>query len=140
MRHALVYHGSYESNFSRLTADSSTFEGSDGAPHTAAPWPAGATGLRVTYMERAGKRFCAVRVADADGTVTLAHDVELQAGRHYGFGARLSGDPTLVEDDVAMLVLLDDIIRCNGAVREALMPLRERLRGGMPKRPGPAAT
>ncbi|MGQ0648476.1 MAG: hypothetical protein ACT4P7_12995 [Gemmatimonadaceae bacterium] len=133
MRHALVYHGGYERNFRTLAPGSTTFEGTDGAQHSASPWPTSANGLRVSYMEKAGKNFCAVRVADSEVEVTLANEVVLEPGRHFGYSVRLSGEPTLVEDDGAALVLVEDMIRKNHDAPGALLQIRERLKAAAKK-------
>ncbi len=61
MHHALMYHGGFERNFTRLQPGARTFLGSDGKEHTLPEWPAEVDGLRVGYMEKPGKRFVAVR-------------------------------------------------------------------------------
>lgn len=81
-------------------------------------------------MEKAGKKFVAVRVADRTSDVVLANEVVLVPGHHFGFGARLSADPTLVEDDVTILQLLEDIIKKNADTSEELLAMRKRLKGG----------
>ena len=47
---------------------------------------------------------------------------------HFGFGVRLSGEPTLVEDNVAMLKMLEDVIKKNAAVSEELLLIRARFK------------
>ena len=129
MRHALMYAGSFERNFPALTPATDAFVGSDGQSHPYR-WPSSADGLRVSYMEKAGKRFVVVRVADGTGDVVLANPMALVPGEHYGYGVRLSGEPTLVEDDAAILKLLEDAIKKNAAQSEPLLLLRARLKGG----------
>jgi hypothetical protein len=134
MRHALIYHGGFERNFSKLTPGSTTFEGTDGAVHTAPAWPASTNGLRISYMEKHGKKFCAVRVADGESEVILGNELVLQPGRHYGFSVRLSGEPTLIEDDAAIALLLDDMIKKNGDDPGDLILIAARLKAATAKR------
>jgi hypothetical protein len=134
MRHALIYHGGFERNFRKLTPGSTTFEGTDGAVHNTPPWPASTDGLRVSYMEKHGKKFCAVRVADGESEVVLRNELVLEPGRHYGFSVRLSGEPTLVEDDASMLVLLDDIIKKNNDDPGDLILIGARLKAATRKK------
>jgi hypothetical protein len=134
MRHALMYIGGFERNFANLTPTSTTFEGSDGQAHPYPEWPSSANGLRIAYMEKAGKKFVAVRVSDAQNDVVLQNELVLIPGQHFGFGARLGPEPTSVEDDVAILQLLEDIIKKNAAVSEPLLLMRARLKAAMPKK------
>src|SRR6186997_1154083 len=113
MRHALMYVGGFERNFKNLTTASTSFEGSDGKQHPYPAWPSSANGLRISYMEKAGKKFVAVRVADGTTDVVLQNEMVMVPGEHFGFGTRLSGEPTLVEDDGTMLKMLEDIIKKN---------------------------
>ncbi len=119
-----MYVGGFERNFSKLTTASTSFEGSDGKSHDYAPWPSSADGLRISYMEKAGKKFVAVRVGDAHNDVVLQNELVMVPGEHFGFGTRLSGEPTLVEDNIAMLKLLEDIIKKNMESSEDLMSIR----------------
>ncbi len=128
MRHALMYVGGFERNFPALTTASTTFEGTDGKSHPYPEWPASADGLRISYMEKAGKKFVAVRVADGTADVVLANELVLVPGDHFGFGTKLSGEPTSVEDDLAMLKLLEDITKKNAAHSEALLLVRARFK------------
>ena len=131
MRHALMYAGGFERNFPKLATSSTSFEGTDGNPHPYMPWPASADGLRVSYMEKSGKKFVAVRVADDKSDVVLKNEMVMVPGEHFGFGTRLSGEPTLVEDDTAMLKMLEDIIKKNvdaPAVSAELLNIRARFK------------
>ena len=123
-----MYVGGFERNFPTLTPSTTAFEGSDGQPHQYAPWPSSADGLRISYMEKAGKKFVAVRVADTQSDVVLRNEMVLVPGEHFGFGVRLSGEPTLVEDNVAMLKMLEDVIKKNAAVSEDLLLIRARFK------------
>ena len=126
MRHALMYVGSFERNFKNLTTASTSFEGSDGNQHPYAAWPESANGLRISYMEKTGKKFVAVRVQDGQGDVVLHNEVVL--GEHFGFGVHLSGEPTNVEDNIAIMKLLEDIIKRNMELGDALMEIRTRFK------------
>lgn len=129
-----MYIGGFERNFSTLTPSTSAFEGSDGQSHPYAPWPSSVDGLRVGYMEKAGKKFVAVRVADGMNDVVLQNALVLVPGQHFGFGVRLSAEPTLVTDDAAMLKLLEDITKKNVAASEELLLMRARLKAAMARR------
>lgn len=122
-----MYVGGYERNFPNLTTSSTSFEGTDGSPHEYRAWPTGADGVHVYYMEKSGKKFMVVRVADSGGDVVLENPLVLVPGEHFGFGTRLSGEPTSVEDDVAIGKLLEDVIKKNMSQSGQLMPMRERL-------------
>lgn len=125
-----MYVGGFEKNFPGLTTASTTFEGSDGTTREYAPWPSSADGLRVSYMEKAGKKFVAVRVSDGTSDVVLPNEMVLVPGEHFGFGTRLSAEPTLVEDNIAMLKMLEDIIKKNIAASDELLKIRARFKGG----------
>ena len=119
-----MYVGGFERNFPKLTTETTSFEGSDGKTHEYAPWPSSADGLRISYMEKSGKKFVAVRVGDAHNDVVLKKELVLVPGEHFGFGTRLSGEPTLVEDNIAILKLLEDIIKRNMEDGGDLMSIR----------------
>ena len=123
-----MYVGGFERNFPKLTTSSTSFVGTDGQDHPYAPWPPSADGLRVSYMEKHGKKFVAVRVADDASDVVLQNEMVMVPGEHFGFGTRLSSEPTLVEDDSAMLKMLEDIIKKNVAVSGDLLKIRERFK------------
>ena len=125
-----MYIGGFERNFSKLTPSTTAFEGTDGQSHAYAPWPPSADGLRIGYMEKAGKKFVAVRVSDHANDVVLANEVVLIPGEHFGYGVRLSPEATLVEDDVAILKLLEDVIKKNASTSEELLAMRKRFKGG----------
>jgi hypothetical protein len=124
-----MYHGGFETNFPELAAGARTFVGSDGAEHALPDWPDEADGLRIGYMERAGKRFVAVRVMDDEDDVVLEHELLLDAPTHMGYGKRFSAEPTLIADDVARQ-LLDDIIARNPDQRAELRAIRGRMPWG----------
>ncbi len=125
-----MYIGGFERNFPSLTATSTSFEGSDGQQHAYTEWPADVDGLRIGYMEKAGKKFVAVRLADDINDVVLLKEVILLPGEHFGYSVRLSGTPTILEDDVATLKLLEDIIKRNEELGGELMLVRARLKAG----------
>jgi hypothetical protein len=132
-----MYVGGFERNFPKLTTSSTSFEGTDGQPHPYAPWPASADGLRVSYMEKHGKKFVAVRVADETSDVVLKNEMVMVPGEHFGFGTRLSGEPTLVEDDGTMLKMLEDIIKKNVDDSAELLKIRGRFKEKTAKKAPP---
>ena len=135
MQHALMYIGGFERNFPKLTAAATSFEGSDGQSHDYAEWPAGTDGLRISFMEKAGKKFVAVRVADGINDVVLHNEMVLLPGEHFGYGVRLSGTPTILDDDMATLKLLEDIIKKNVELSGELLLVRTRFKAATTKTP-----
>ncbi len=133
MRHALLYIGGFETNFPRLAPGTSTFESTSGATVPYPAWPDSADGLRIGFMEQAGKNFVAVRFIDDAEDVILQHEMILIAGQHYGFGVRLSGEPISVEDDKAILQLVEDAAKKNAGTPagEAMLRVRARLKARM---------
>ena len=129
MHHALMYHGGFDRNFPSLKSGATTFEGSDGSSRVLGEWPVECDGLRVGYMEKAGKNFVAVRVIDDETDIVLQHEHLIDIARHLGFGRRFSAEPTLFMDDTAK-TLLDDIIASNPDQRVELMSIRERMPWG----------
>ncbi len=134
MRHALMYVGGFEKNFKNLTTASTSFEGSDGQQHSYPAWPASANGLRISYMEKAGKKFVAVRVQDGESDVVLQNEMVMVPGEHFGFGVHLSGEPTNVEDNIAIMKMLEDIIKKNMGLGEQLMAIRTRFKAAVAKK------
>ena len=134
MRHALMYVGNFERNFPTLTTASTSFLGSDGQPHSYPAWPAGADGLRISFMEKAGKKFVAVRVADGTSDVVLKNELVLVPGEHFGFGVHLSGEPVNVEDNIAIMKLLEDIIKKNIDHSAELLDVRARFKAAAGKK------
>lgn len=112
MRHCLLYAGGFERNFPNLTAGSTSFEGTDGAQHPLPTLPAEVDGVRVSYMEKPGKKFCAVRVQSGKNDIVLQHEVLLDPPTHMGHGKRFGHEPTIVDDEI-MAVLLADIMAKN---------------------------
>lgn len=112
MHHCLLYAGGFERNFPKLKAGATTFEGSDGAEHPLPTLPPDVDGVRVSYMEKPGKKFCAVRVQSGKNDIVLHHEVLLDPPTHMGHGKRFGPEPTIVEDEV-MAALLADIMAKN---------------------------
>ncbi|MDQ2666606.1 MAG: hypothetical protein M3Z05_11420 [Gemmatimonadota bacterium] len=128
MQHALMYVGGFERNRRSLTTASTSFEGSDGQSHEYPAWPDNTDGVRISFMEKAGKKFVAVRVADDKSDVVLPNELVLIPGEHFGFNTRLSGTPAVVEDNHAILKLLEDIIKKNHDTSEELLLIRSRFK------------
>ena len=128
MRHCLIYHGGFERNFSKLKPGEWSFEGTDGQKHPVTPPPADVDGVRVGYMEKAGKKFAAVRVQKGARDVILKHEVLLD---------RFSAEPIVV-GDVAMADLLADIMAKNPEQKSELTAIRGSFaltgQGGTPAR------
>lgn len=129
-----MYVGGFERNFPKLSTASTSFEGSDGQVRPYDAWPSSADGLRVSFMEKAGKKFVAVRVADGTSDVVLQNEMVMVPGEHFGFGTRLGAEPTLVEDNIAMLKMLEDIIKKNVAHSDELLQIRARFKAGAGKK------
>jgi hypothetical protein len=123
-----MYVGGFEKNFMKLTPASTSFEGSDGQQHSYAPWPDSVNGLRISFMEKAGKKFVAVRVADGISDVVLHNEMVLVPGEHFGFGVHLSGTPTVIEDDIAVMKMLEDIAKKNIGHGDELLVIRDRFK------------
>ena len=110
MRHAYKYSGAFETNYPELAPGSTTYTTTEGKEMPLV-WPEKIDGIRVSYMEKAGKKFYAVRVQHDAHDVILQNPVHLDAERHMN-NRRLNPDPLPVTDDEAS-ALLDDIIRDN---------------------------
>ena len=123
MRHCLIYHGGFERNFSNLKAGATTFQGTDGTEHRLAVVPPEVDGVRVSYMEKAGKKFAAVRVQQGKNDVVLQHELLLDPARHMGHGKRFSPEPTIIDDE-PMATLLGDIMAKNPELRNELAKVR----------------
>jgi hypothetical protein len=133
MRHALLYIGAFETNFPNLTTETSSFVSTSGATVPYPAWPESANGLRIGFMEQTGKNFVAVRFIDDTEDVVLQHEMILIPGQHFGFGVRLSGEPVSVEDDTAILQLVEDAAKKNAGTPagEAMLRVRARLKARM---------
>lgn len=125
MRHALVYHGAYELNYARLAPGSATYLATDRSERPLASTAPTIDGLIVGYMERAGKKFSAVRLRFEDRDIILGNPVPLDPMRHMG-NRRFSPRPVEIQDDVAS-VLLDDIIAQNPEQQTELALLLNRV-------------
>jgi hypothetical protein len=137
MRHALMYVGGFERNFPNLTASTTSFTGTDGKEHPYQAWPSSADGLRLSYMEKHGKKFVVVRVGDGTSDVVLKNEMVMVPGEHFGFGTRLSSEPTLVEDDISVLRMLEDIAKKNAEhkdVSNELLNIRARFKAKVAER------
>ena len=128
-----MYHGSFEANFGKMRAGATSFLGSDGSQAEIPDWPREADGLRIGYMEKAGKRFVAVRVMDAKADIMLGNELLIDPPSHMGYGKRFSPEPTIIEDDTAKQ-LLNDIIEKNPDQGAELKAIRDRMPWG--KKPG----
>jgi len=123
MRHCLIYQGGFERNFPNLKAGATSFTGTDGSEHPIGAVPAEVDGVRVSYMEKAGKKFAAVRVQQGSNDVVLKNELLLDPARHMGHGKRFSAEPTIVDDE-AMGTLLGDIMAKNPEQRNELTKIR----------------
>ena len=132
MPHALMYHGAFESNFSRMKSGAKTFVGSDGSEHAIPAWPAEANGLRIGYMEKTGKKFVAVRVIDGKSDVMLENEMVITPATHMGYGKRFAAEPTIIDDEHAEQ-LLKDIAKKNPNQRAELKAIRDRMPWGKNK-------
>jgi hypothetical protein len=117
MRHALMYHGAYESNFPSLKSGATTYKATDGTAQPLPEWPG--------YMERAGKKFFAVRIQFDSQDLVLENPLVIDQMRHLG-SRRLSPEPTLITDELASDVL-DDAIALNPGQRNELAKLISRV-------------
>lgn len=113
-----MYNGAFELNYSTLQPNSTTYRSTEGEERPLPQWPDKIDGVRVAYMEKAGKKFFAVRVQYDDHDIVLKNPVALEPLRHMN-NRRFSPEPTVVGDDEAS-ALLDDIIRDNPEKQPAL--------------------
>jgi hypothetical protein len=125
MQHAYMYNGAFEGNYPSLKPGAQTFRTGTGAEMPIPPWPEEANGIHVGYMERQGKKFCAVRLQFEDHDVVLHNPVILDRTRHLG-NRRFSPKPTVVPDELAS-ALLDDAIAQNPEQSEELALLINRV-------------
>jgi hypothetical protein len=126
MQHGLMYSGSYEVNFPQLKPGATSFVGSDGAVHEHRPWPPEVDGLQFWYMEQPGKHFYAVRVKDSAADLVLMHPLLIEPSKHMGHGKRFSPEPTVVDTEMA-LVILGDVLAKNPHLRNELAGIRTRI-------------
>lgn len=126
MKHALMYQGAFETNYSELKPGATTFIGTDGKPHNLPPWPRIVDGIKYGYMEKEGKKFFAVRVQDSKADLVLPHPVRVDADRHMGMNKRFGPEPTIIDDRPAT-DLLADILKANPELRMQLADVRARM-------------
>jgi hypothetical protein len=110
MRHAYKYTGAFETNYASLKPGATNYTTTEGASREI-EWPDKIDGIRVSYMEKSGKKFYAVRVQHGKHDIVLENPVHIDPARHSN-NRRLVSDPLSVTDDEAS-ALLDDIIRQN---------------------------
>jgi hypothetical protein len=125
MRHALVYHGSYELNFDRLNPGATSYTATDGGARPLETPPANVDGVVFGYMERAGKKFTVVRLRFEDHDLVLKNPLVLEPMRHMG-NRRFSPRPVGIQDEFAS-ALLDDIIAANPDQQTELALLLNRV-------------
>jgi len=111
MRHGYMYNGAFELNFADLRPGVTTYKTTEGEECPLPTWPEKIDGVRVGYLEKAGKKFFAVRVQYGEHDIVLEHPVHIDPMRHMN-NRRFSPQPVTVNDDEAS-ALLDDIIRDN---------------------------
>jgi hypothetical protein len=125
MRHAIMYNGAFETNYSKLQPGSTTYYATEGDERTLPDWPEKIDGVRVGYMEKAGKKFFAVRIQYDNQDIILENPVALDPLRHLG-NKRFSAGPMVVSDDEAS-ALLDDVIRENPEKQPELAMMINRI-------------
>lgn len=118
MRHGYMYNGAFELNYNGLTPSKATYTSTEGEERPLPAWPDDVDGVRIGYMEKAGKKFYAVRIQYEGHDIILENPVAIDPLRHMN-ARRFSADPTLVTDDEAS-VMLDDVIRDNPDKQSAL--------------------
>ena len=84
MHHGLMYQGSFENNYDSLRPGASSFRGTDGSERRIPEWPKDVNGVKVSYMEKTGKKFYAVRVQFEGHDIVLKNPVLLDPMRHLG--------------------------------------------------------
>ena len=75
-----------------------------------------------------------VRVSDGIDDVVLPNELVLVPGEHFGFNVRLSGEPAIVDDNHAIMKLLEDIIKTNHENSEKLLNMRARFKAAASKK------
>jgi hypothetical protein len=119
----LLYAGGFENNHSALAPGATSFVGSDGGSHALPSVPSDVDGVRVSYMEKSGKKFYAVRVQSGNNDVVLRNEVLIDPPTHMGHGKRFGPEPTVVDDE-PMAILLADIMAKNPEQRMELANAR----------------
>ena len=125
MHHGLMYQGSFEKNYESLRPGASSFHGTDGSEHRIPAWPDDVNGVKVSYMEKSGKKFYAVRVQFDGHDIVLKNPVLLDPMRHLG-NKRFAPEPTMITDELAE-TLLDDLIEKNPEQQKELALLINRV-------------
>ena len=125
MLHALIYHGSLELNRPKLAPGATTYLSTDGKSHALAPRPASVGGIVVGYMERAGKKFSAVRIQFEERDIVLGNPVVLDQMRHMG-SKRFAAKPVMIDDE-HVSQLIDDVITQNPKQAKELALLLNRV-------------
>jgi hypothetical protein len=120
-----MYHGGFERNYPNLKQGTTTFQGTDGGEHELPEPPAKCDGMRIYYMEKAGKKFAVVRVQHNKDDVVFKNELLLDPARHMGYGKRFSAEPTEIGDEFAA-VILEDLMQKNPDQRRELVQLRSR--------------
>ena len=124
MQHGLMYCGGFESNFANLKPGATSFTGSDGATHQLRAWPPEVDGLRIWYMEKPGKHFVAVRMQHGSTDIVLPNPLLLEPAKHMGHGKRFAPEPTIIDDEAALVILGDSLAR-NPDLRDGLKKIRD---------------
>jgi len=125
MQHGLMYHGSFEKNYSGLRPGAGSFRSTDGSEHNIPEWPKDVDGVKVGYMEKSGKKFYAVRVQYDRHDIVLQNPVLLDPMRHLG-NKRFAPEPTMITDSDAE-ALLDDLMEKNPEQQQELALLVNRI-------------
>jgi len=120
-----MYQGSYEQNYDSLKPGVRSFRGTDGVEHSIPEWPDDVNGVKVSYMEKSGKKFYAVRVQFDGHDIVLKNPVLLDTMRHLG-NKRFAPEPTTITDEIAE-TLLDDLIEKNPEQQKDLALLINRV-------------
>jgi hypothetical protein len=66
--------------------------------------------------------------------VVLVNELVLVPGEHFGFGVHLSGEPVNIEDNIAIMKLLEDIIKKNHDHSTELLEIRARFKAAASKK------
>jgi hypothetical protein len=120
-----MYNGAFEKNYLALRPGNSSYTSTEGDQRPLPDWPEKIDGIRVAYMEKAGKKFYAVRVQYDEHDIVLENPVYVDPLKHMG-NRRFSAEPTVVTDDEAS-ALLDDIIRDNPEKQPELAMMINRI-------------
>jgi hypothetical protein len=91
MRHAYMYAGAFEANYSGLKPGAKSYTSTEGDERPLV-WPDKIDGVRVSYMERAAKKFYAVRVQHDEHDIVLENPVHIDPARHMN-NRRLGPEP-----------------------------------------------